>query len=131
MNHLVTLQLLQKNTWQAQTPKRRKIIWYSCYFLSPCLMQIASSSDHNDFYRFFKILGHRVSDLHNSAKSIFLFPAVKFWVNPSTQTRISRKIPISLSVYFFHNFLWNIKKNNHFLFRTRRCVSGEVAKIKL
>ena len=62
-----------KNTWQAteQTLKHSKVIWYSCYFLSPCLLQIASSGGHDDFYRFFKILGHWISNLHNSAKSIF------------------------------------------------------------
>ena len=71
MNQLVTSQLQEKISGRQQTPKRSKIIWYSCYFLSPCLLQIASSGGHDDFYRFFTILGHRVSNLHNSAKSIF------------------------------------------------------------
>ena len=110
MNHLVTSRLWEKIRCRQQTLKCSKMIWYSCYFWSSCLLKIASSGGHDDFNRFFKIFGHRVSNLHNSAKSIFLFPAVKFWVNPSTQTRILTKVPSSLPVYFLYNFLWNIKK---------------------
>ena len=118
----MTSRLREKIRGRQQTLKCSKMIWYSCYFSSSCLLQIASSDGHNDFYRSFKILGHRVYNLHNSAKSIFLFPAVKFWVNPSTQTRISRKIPTSLSVCFFYNFLWNKEK---------RSFSFENAKMRL
>ena len=53
-----------------------------------------------DFYRFFMILGHRVSNL--------IIPRIYSWVNP-LNTDKDIKIPTSLSVYFFYNFIWKRK----------------------